>query len=64
MNSKLTTLETKSESKAAHEKIMKLQAFYSDHYRAKSVFIDDVFQNMFVYQPTFNTFKKEQKKSM
>ena len=43
---------------------MKLQAFYSDHYRAKSVFIDDVFQNMFVYQPTFNTFKKEQKKSM
>ena len=64
MNSKITTLETKSESKVAHEKIVKLQAFYLDHYRAISAFIDDVFQNMFVYQPTFNTFKKEQKKSM
>ena len=54
MNSKLTTLETKSELKTEQNKIAKLQAFDLDHFRGESVFGDDCFQNMFVYQPAFN----------
>ena len=41
LNTKFATLATKSELKAEQDKIVKLG--------------DDGFQNMFVYQPAFNT---------
>ena len=36
---------------------MKLEAFDSSYFCSKNLFGDDGFQNMFLYQPTFNMLK-------
>ena len=42
---------------------MKLQVFYSSYFHGKNYFGDDGFQNMFVYQVTFNTLELIKDKS-
>ena len=53
-NTKPAPLATKAGLKAEKDKIVKLEAFHSSFFHSKNVFGDDVFQSIFVYQPTFN----------
>ena len=41
---------------------MKLEAFDSSYFQGKNFFGGDVFQNMFVYQPIFNTLESKKDK--
>ena len=62
-NTKLATLATKAELKAEQDEIMKLEAFDWSYFHGKFLFGDDGFQNVLIYQPTFNTLelKKRQR---
>ena len=41
--------------KAEQDEIMKLEAFDLSYFHGKFLFGDDGFQNVLIYQPTFNT---------
>ena len=45
------------------EKIKKLKTFDLNFFLGKNIFGDDVFQNMFIYQPAFNTLELQEDKS-
>ena len=48
------TLVTKAELRLEQDKIVKHEAFDSSYFHGKNFFGYDGFQNMFVYQLTFN----------
>ena len=54
---KHATLGTKAELKAEQHKIVKLQTVIYINFLAKIFFGDDGSQNIFVYQPTLDTFR-------
>ena len=56
LNKKVATLATKTELKVEQDKLTKLQAFDSSHFRGKSHFEDDGNQNYLVFQPMSNIF--------
>ena len=62
LNTKLATFATKAELKAEQEKYLKLEEFDSRYFHGNDFFGDDGFQNMFAYQPTFNTLELKQDK--
>ena len=55
LNTKIATLATKSELKVEQDKIVKLEAFDSSYFHGRTFFGNDISQNMFVYQPKFDT---------
>ena len=54
LNKKVVTLAAKAELNAEEDKVIKLKTYDLIHFLGKIFFGDDGFQNMFVYQPTFN----------
>ena len=54
LNKKVATLAAKAELNAEEDKVIKLKTYDLIHFLGKIFFGDDGFQNMFVYQPTFN----------
>ena len=52
---KLVTLATKAELKAAQDKTVKMKTHDLSYLIDKRFFGDDDFQNIFVYQPTLDT---------
>ena len=52
---KVATLATRAELKAEQDKIVKLQTHDLSYFLGKTCFDNDDIENMFLYQPTFNT---------
>ena len=54
LNKKVATLAAKAELNTEEDKVIKLKTYDLIQFLGKIFFGDDGFQNMFVYQPTFN----------
>ena len=57
-------LAAKPELKAEQNKIVKLKTYDLTYFLGKNIFSDQGSQNMFVYQPTYNTLELREDKGI
>ena len=57
-------MAVKPELKAEQNKIVKLKTYDLTYFLGKNIFSDQGSQNMFVYQPTYNTLELRQDKGI
>ena len=57
-------MSVKPELKAEQNKIVKLKTYDLTYFLGKNIFSDQGSQNMFVYQPTYNTLELREDKGI